>query len=295
MTDPMPPQVVSVSRDLSAIEALATHLLAQAVHSANDPEFPGGAAMLALAPAADPGDYAENFEAAEWRHETNPLRWGENTIDLEHEDQEDDLAPVLQTLWFWSDAWRAEHDQQLGTRRATIASEANFLRWALGWARENELHWDDFADDIATSRRKLENILRDGERSQRGVPCMYDECGGVALFRKPVPKRGQDGEKTWVLSDWKCPRCGRAWDEAGYRRNVTAATEQVKREEVNGELWCAPDVAAVMVGRSVKTIRTWVNRGELAALCLVIGRRCGFVRMAEVREKDERSRRRAVA
>lgn len=287
--------VVRVAQNLTAIVELTTHLLTQAVHSANDRELPGGDAMVALAPAADPDEYAERIDYLEFHHYANPQRWPANTIDLEHEDRDDALAPVLQTLWFWSDELRQVHDVPLDGRRPTVITEANLIRWALDWMWDNEVHWDDFAQDIQNARRKVENILRDGERSQRGVPCMYDECGGVALFRKPIPVRGEDGEKTWVLSDWKCPRCKQSWNEDGYKRNVVAATEQVKREEINGELWCTPDVAAVMVRRSVKTIRTWVNRGELAVACLVVGRRMGFVRLSEVRERNERATRRNVA
>ena len=99
--EPSAAPVVKVAQDLTAILDLCERLLTQAVHTANDRELPGGEAMVALGPVADPHAYAANGEAAEYRHEANPRRWPDETLDMAHED--DDLAPVLQTLWFWSD------------------------------------------------------------------------------------------------------------------------------------------------------------------------------------------------
>lgn len=285
--------VIRVAQDLTAIEDMVLRLRTEAVNKANDREMPGGQAMVALGGAASTREWCDLVEFQEAHALADPDRWA--WPDLEHESDRDDYAAALWTLRYWSDDWRTRHDQELGERRATLGSEANFIRWALPWAWDNEVHWDSFVDDIANVRRSMENILREGDRAIRGVPCMYDECRGVSLSRKAKPTRDEDGEKTWILSDWRCPRCHRTWDEDGYRRNVKAAAEQVKREEIGGEMWCSDDVAAQVVGRSVKTIRTWVNRGEVAVACLIAGRRAGFVRLAEVRARHERSYRRNVA
>lgn len=290
--------MVRVAQNLTQIVHLAEHLLTQAVHSANDREIPGGDALVGLGPVADPQEYIELIDAAEFHHYADPLRWGENTIDLEHESQSDDeLGAILWTLWYWSSQWRDERGYPLEGRQATLTTEAGFLRGCLDWAWDeiNAIEWQDFADDMAGTRQRLENILRAGDRSQRGAPCMYDECGGVALYRKAKPARGGDGEKTWVLSDWICPRCKRTWDEGGYARNVRAATEGTKREQIGRELWCTDDVAAQMVGRSVKTIRTWADRGEIGWACLLAGQRKGFVLLADVRDKHALSKRRRTA
>lgn len=210
-------------------------------------------------------------------------------------EDEDDSEPVLQTLLFWSESMRDEHGFPLEGRRPTVATEANVIRSLLEWAWENLPEWDDFARDVATARVRLENLLVAGERAERGVPCLYEECKGKRLVRKLVPYRDSDGFKRWRHSDWHCPRCHRSWDEDRYSAMVTAANERTKFEEIGGETWVSPDYAARKVGRSVKTIRTWADRGELTTVCLIAGRRTRFVALSEVVERHEKAKRRGRA
>jgi hypothetical protein len=280
---------VKVAQDLTAITRLAERLLTQAVHSATDREMPGGDAMVALAHVANPDDYRENVEAIEWRHEANPRRYPE--LDLTHED--DDVAPVLQTLWFWSDALRTEHGQPL-ERQATITSEVRIIRHYLDYLWATEPAWDDFAGDIAKARRRLENVLKDGERHERGVPCMYDECRGVRLQRYLRP-RSVEGTKVWEFTDWYCPRCKRTWTEDRYAAMVTAAHEATKTEQVQDETWCTVDVAARKVERTEGTVRMWAHRGEVATACIIAGRRGQFVCLEDVVKYAERAARRKRA
>ena len=279
-TDRPAPQVdpvTKVARDLTAIEDLACHLEAQAIHKANDREMPGGAAMVSLAGVA-------NLEA--WQNVVDTTlrlayEYGEELPEL---DDEDGWEPPLQTLCFWSEQWRRELDAEYG-QRPTISSEANFIRYSLNWAWENEAHWSDFADDIKKARSRLENVLYDGVRVERGVPCLYDECKGARLVRHIE----DDGSRT----DWRCPRCKREWNEDRYWAHVKAANERAQREEIGPETWCSVDYAARAVGRSPKTIRTWVNRGKVSTVCIVLGRRAKFVNLDEVRQRDEEARRRS--
>lgn len=272
--------VVAVARDLTEIVELAGHLEDQAEHKANDPEYlPGGSAMVALGPVANLEAWEHQFEARE--------RLGR---DHDHvRDEDDQWEPPLQTLCFWSEQWRAEHGAEYG-KRPTIASEAAFIRWALDWAWDNEIHWDDFARDIARCRTRMENLLYAGDRAERGVPCMYDECGGVRLVRKLAPKRDAEGEKVWDFTDWHCPRCKRSWDNDAYWRNVNAANERVQREEIEGDAWCSVEYAAREVERSPKTIRTWINRGHVATACIILGRRMRFVSLSDVKARDEEAK-----
>lgn len=276
------PDVVKVRRDLREIEDLEHQLLTQAVHNAgaqiDDHSLPGGLAMVTLAPVANPEAWEHKFEAAE--------RHGRPTSHIYDEDP--DWEPVLQTLWFWSARWRQVHAAEWD-HIPTITSEANFLRWAIDWAWENEPEWPRFKRDIAAARARLENILYAGERSERGVPCMYEECGGIRLVRKLEPRRGTDGQKVWVYSDWHCPRCHRQWPHDRYLAMVAAAHEKTKFEDIDGEVWCSVDYAARQVNRPEATIRSWIRENAVARVCIIAGRRLGFVRLADVVERHEKS------
>lgn len=272
-TDP----VTKVAQHLSAIEDLSCHLEAQAIAKANDREMPGGDAMVALAGVA-------NIEA--WQNVVDTTlrlayQAGEEPPEI---DDDETFEPPLQTLCFWSEQLRREHGDEYD-KRPTISSEAGYLRFMLNWLWENEPRWSDFARDIAKARTRLENVLYAGVRVERGVPCMYDECGGVRLVRHI----DDDGTRT----DWRCPKCRREWNEDRYWANVQAANERAQREEIGAETWCSVDYAAREVGRSPKTIRTWVNRGKVSTACIVLGRRTKFVNLDDVRKCDEEARKRS--
>lgn len=261
-----------VARDLTAICELVDALEDQAVAKSTDREIPGGAAMVALAPVASPEAWEFTYEARE-----------ERGRDVTHvADHDDDFAPPLQLLLFWSEEWRREHNRE-SDRRPTVASEAAFIRQCLDWAWEHEVRFEDFADDVATARKRLENVLYAGTRAEHGAPCMYDECRGARLTRT-VDDRG-------VRSDWHCPRCHREWDEDRYAAMVTAAHEASRFEDIDGVTWCSVEYAARNVGRSVKTIRTWRDRDGLETVCIIAGRRERFVRLDQVRERDEKAKR----
>lgn len=274
-----------VARDLSAIVELHERLASQAEHQASHALMPGGLAMVAL------GDVA-NMEAWENRQQATE-RYAKAYTSVVDEDP-DEAWSAFQLLEFWSEQWRREHGAEYGTR-PTITTEANFIRWALDWAWQNEPAWDDFARDMAQAKTRLENILAAGERSERGVPCLYDECKGSRLVRKMQPKRDAEGRKVWAYSNWHCARCHREWTELQYVSMVTAANEAAKSEMIDGEEWVTPDLAARRVDRSASTIRQWVHKGKLEALCIIRGKRVGFVRMADVQKRHDLTPRRKRA
>lgn len=295
--------VVEVARNLREMETLFEALLIQAIHKANDRLMPGGEAMVALAPASSPDEWSELVAAAEFQHLASCPKLDHTRCRyVEHANDEDGTEPLLQTLLFWSEAWRAEHGYPLESR-PTVASEVRFIRWALDWAWSTLPEWEDFAKDIKSAKTRMENLLYAGERAERGAPCMYEACRGARLVRKVVPKRGSDGAKVWGLSDWHCPRCKRTWDESRYAAMVTAAHEATKFEDIDGDVWCSMDYAARQVDRPEATIRVWVHRSShpedrghpIATACLVAGRRVRFVRLADVMERHEQAKKRKPA
>ena len=289
--------VVDVRRDLTAIETMFAALLTEAVHHGDDPDIIGGDAMVQLANSASPGRWERRAELAEhaWVEqgavayvEGYAIRPADPTRPTFDED--DTWTPVLQALLFWTEAWREEHDAIYAGWVPTIASEINWIRHMLDWVWDNELHWDDFAGDIRDAKRKMENLLREGDRAARGAPCLYDECKGTRLVRKTIPTRGPNGEKTYRISDWHCPRCKKSYTETSYETMVAAGYAAAQEEVIEGVTWVSVQRAAAILGRSVKTIRTWIDREELTTACVVAGRRKPFVMLSEVERRHEEAK-----
>lgn len=295
-TNRTPDPVVKVAQDLSAIERLDDTLEVQVVHKANDRLMPGGLAMVALGGVgsrAAQEAYVEELEARWWN---DPATTHQDRPDVSHLNDEDDTwEPPLQTLLFWSEELRARYGYPIEGRRITVQTEAAFLRWALEAMWREEPRWDDFAKDVEVARSRLEATLAAGVRPvARGVSCMYDECRGARLIRKTVPARGPKGEKTWRLTDWHCPKCKRSWSEEDYARNVYGAIERQHWLVLDTETWCTVDRAARKVGRPEGTVRVWVSRGEVSALCLTesaIGRTT-FVLLDDVVARDQLAKKR---
>lgn len=275
--------VVKVASDLSEIARLAEDLEAQALSHADDVLMPGGMALVALAPVGNHDVWVGRVSLAE-----------RSGYEAGYTDEDpDEQWTALQLLRWWSDDWRREWGVERDGQ--TLATEVAFLKPILGWVYDHELHFNDFARDVKRARAKLENVLYAGERAERGVPCLYDGCGGKRLVRKMEAVRGKEGCKAWVWSNWHCPSCHREWGEDQYVAMVTLANEETKTEIINGEEWCAVDKAARNVDRSRSTIRQWVHKGHVAQVCIIAGRRLGFVRMADVVARHEAAARRKRA
>lgn len=238
--------VTKVARNLTAILELSANLEAQAIEKANDRLMPGGLAMVALAPVANLDEWAEQLEAAEHRHQANPDRWKFPVIE-----DEDDWEPPLQTLRFWSEAWRTHHGMTYGTV-ITLDSEANFIRWALGWAWDHEEHWDDFAADVAKTRSRLENVLNAGTRPERSrVVCDRDHCDTHPRLIKVHSHGSVDDDHH------KCPSCKSRFNADEFKR---AHAKQLR--SAGAEKYVAlPDAIGTLKaqGRALPTIRKWLR------------------------------------
>jgi hypothetical protein len=284
--------ITKAATHLTEIGKLAEWLEDQALHRADDRLMPGGRATVALAYVGSPREWAEQVAADELYHLTTCTKPSHR--DCHYAEQaavgEDDESP-LQTLLFWSEAWREEHGYSL-ERRPTLATEINFLRGSLSWAWANEIHWDDFVNDLEATQTRLENLLMAGVRSERGVPCMYDECKGKRLVRKLEPTGDGKGNKVWRLTDWHCPRCHRKWTDEQYAQHIAAAVWRAQAEEIEGETWCSARYAARQVGRTESCVRAWISKHNWPQLCIAAGRRVGFVRLADVKEHADKAKRR---
>ena len=240
--------VVKVARDLTEIVELAARLLSEAEHHANDSLMPGGLAMVALGGVANLEAWEHRYEAAE--HYGRPA---DHVLD-----EDDTWEPPLQTLCFWSEQWRAEHGNEYD-KTPTITTEANYIRWALDWAWDNELHFDDFAVDIRKARVRMENLLHAGSRPERSrIVCNACEAKPRLLVRRGEAPDCSDDE-------WKCPGCKVRFDNDGVQRAHAA----MLRSE-GAERWVAQADAIATLrsqGRPERTVRAWLAEGEGGGYC----------------------------
>jgi hypothetical protein len=169
--------------------------------------------MVALGPVS-------SIEAWENRRETVERLWWEadetGRDDFPPCDEDASWEPPLQTLLFWSEAWRDVHGVPLDAR-PTVEGEAAWLGQVVGWAYEHEVHWTDFERDIATAKARLEGVLYAGDREERSkVPCIDCDMDrdGRPLTVLLVVKYGKEPKD----DRWVCPRCDRRYDEGAFIR-----------------------------------------------------------------------------
>lgn len=262
---------IDVAANLTAIIEAAELLEEQAVSAANDRLMPGGLALVALGPVANLEAWGHKLEAAE-RH---ALEYGGKGVDVTDDDE---WEPPLQTLLFWSEDLRRIHEQEFEPEPhrpyPTMVSEANFIRWALDWLWENEPRWDDFAEDIAAARSRLDDLVAEGLRARAGVPCLSAECEG-ALLIQPVANRREhrtcDGheheggkvcgwphkrcphDRGGLRDTWKCPTCERRYEAEEYQRAVAQS------HYLNAE-WLPLEDACKRAGAKPGTVKVWVTR-----------------------------------
>jgi hypothetical protein len=114
-------------------------------------------------------------------------------------------------------------------------------------AAQREPKFDRFAADVRKLRARLEDVLRAGERDERGAPCVH--CS-TELVQRCDPKRG-------LLDVYDCPRCRRSYSGDQYRFAVGVAYR------AHSPTLTAEDLGAKL-GVKPNTIRQWAVRGHVA-------------------------------
>lgn len=232
--------VVKVAQDLRAIVGMIARLETRVLDLANSALMPGGEAMVNLAGVADMGTWVRRDELA--------------SGDLAPYEDPDELWSPFQMLAFWSEGWRVELGQDYDDPawRPTIATEAAFLRNhdVLTWAWDNEVHWDDFAADMATAKSRMESILLEGERAERiRVVCPDCDAGKRLIIRYGA---SEDEDV------WKCPACRHSFDADDVHR---AYAKQLRG--AGAARWVsltdAIDVLRREGGWRSTTIRAWAS------------------------------------
>ena len=249
--------VDKVARDLTEILELYARLRAQAVHQGGHGLMPGGPAMVALGNVANQEAW-ENQQQATERHHAGLDGYRRAYTQADLEDPDEAWSP-FQLLNFWSERWRAEHGAEYG-KRPTIASEANFIRYLLGWAWDHEEAWEDFATDVRSARLKLENILTAGNRVERTrIEC--NRCEGKP--RLIIAHRGSDPDGAEDV--WKCPGC-----KVRLTRDETRQAFAAMLRSAGAERWLhQADAIGILraQGRPERTVRQWLAECEAEAYC----------------------------
>lgn len=202
---------LDVARDLSSIETMYGHLMDEAIAKADDAhEFPGGDAMNLMGPVANLEAWQHRYDAAEARAFASDadMRAGHDYV-YDQVDTEDHPLLVLAT---WEDAIREERDQPTDLR-ATVTRAAAYIRssldWMLGTNEFGDLNFlgiDALEVDLRRVRHRLETVLHDGVRTERGAPCLH--C------RSPLER--EQSARTGLLDSYRCKGCGRFYSKSQY-------------------------------------------------------------------------------
>ncbi len=187
--------ISDVSDNLAKIIDMAGRLEARAVDRACDREFPGGDAMVLLAGVGSRHDWERRNDLAEASGD-----YGKSATE-----DPDKMWSALQTLWYWTEDYR----QQLGMNyddprwRPTLTSEAGFLRNrdVADWIWNNEPKWDAYSKAVNDAKAKLENVLIEGNRSDRSeVICGNPDCDDPRKLIRVYARRHP--------TEWECDACG---------------------------------------------------------------------------------------
>jgi DNA-directed RNA polymerase subunit RPC12/RpoP len=242
--------VTKVARDLTEILRLHQALLTQAVNHGGAPHIPGGESMVALGNVANVEAWDNQHQATE-RHDHGLSNYRRAYTSVEDEDP-DEAWSAYQLIEFWSEAWRTERGDDYDSKR-TLRTEANYVRHALDWAWDNEIHFNDFAADMRRARLRLEDIVYDGKRVERTrVVCDKPDC--------PNPRRliklHAIYDPTGIFDTYKCPECKAKFDQDEFDRAYAAMLKSEGAERFVSQAEALATLKAQ--GRGLRTVRRWM-------------------------------------
>lgn len=232
---------LQLARDLRAITDHHAQLADEAAHRAASKDLPGGDALVMLGPAA-------NLETWAWQIDRAETAYFDGRTDqwLEVYDQDSDPPPVLLVLAYWEDKVRDERNQPTDLR-ATVERAADYLRGQLDYLVDDYLAVGELARDLSQLRHRLEAVLHDGIRLDRGVPCM--NCGTLLVKIWGDATDGSDDR-------WHCSTC-ETWSNVD---QYMLAVKYAARAHAKGlTATDMQDEYLVPAG----TVRVWAHRGDV--------------------------------
>lgn len=222
------PECIAATRDdLAAIRLMCGALPTEVKHRGVN-----GEALMLLGPTADLE--ARQYAEASYLAGRLPEGWletihGKKCPTLRNEPclgcgkdgeprLDGELHP-LTVLGTWEIVYRDRFDQP-SDLRITIARAGDYLaRWLHRFAEDDEVPFEDFAQDVRRCRAHLEAVLHDQAQGDlANVGCF--ECGGD-LERKLTDRHGFEDH-------WTCQRCRRRYTYAEYNFALRASLEAAK-------------------------------------------------------------------
>lgn len=228
-----PACIGAVRADLDAITRHYAALPTEAWHRGSPGGLHGGDAMVMLGPGSN---------------DSQP-----NAID---ESNADPVPPLL-VVEGWAQVWRDELGHREPDGPATVEQACIYLAGQLDAAASlanRDCDLPTVAGEIHTLRTRLEDVLHDGIRDERGAPCL--DCGAMLVRRSepPAPAKRHDRDQGGLRDRWDCPRCHRVYGYVEYHLAV------------RGEyLKLAPALTAEQLAEELDvkagTVRAWATRG----------------------------------
>lgn len=180
-------------------------------------------------------------------------RW----VDVEGPaEQPGDPESVAFELCRWEDDWRQVRGEPAAETVGTVASAAGYLERRMGWAADEHLAFDEFAEDVRRLLTRLRTATATDDHPEAGAPCFEEGCGGTLV---------REWTEQGLSESWRCPRCRRVYEPAAYWLAVKAEMEH-RRAMVD---WVPLQEAVDASRRPAKTLRTWVSRMQVGAACRV--------------------------
>lgn len=205
-------------------------------------------------------------ETDSYKASAHPLAHGEGQPKPIRDELLTDPLPVLPALVSWEDFIRADLGAPKGAPDPTLTEVVDWLSTNLDSRVEiaQTFHaFDEFASDVRKLRSSLQHTAGLADDPDEADPDCFD-CGGPLLrhYRPPVRpvirrRKGLEGEG---LSDkWICGWCRREYDQTSYFLALKAKASS----------WVGVPLAAETAQRPVRTLRTWINRLQVTAMCRV--------------------------
>lgn len=253
---------LDIARDLRAIEILYAAIWAEVLANADNPEIPGGDAMVMLGPHADP-------EA--WSYFDLSLAMGRIDHHGEYELGADPVPPLL-TLATWSDCIRKERGQDTALA-ASISRECAYIAKSVDWmlssdadGNMNFLAVDDLCDDLRAMRDRMKNLLRIGDHHDKGAPCLSHGRRYVKVWDEDGAEPSNDLGYRWRCKGEKVEDQTRAsgfrWLNSHWAEPDEYALANKQQARQYADKLTATDMEAEYRVRP-STLRKWVERGKV--------------------------------
>lgn len=184
-------------------------------------------------------------------------RGSQGLAEDEFTTRDHDPTSVAFELGWWVVDWQERRGETPDLRprsaRAQVHDAVAYLDRLARWAATSHPAFDQFAAELRLLHSRLEQATgRTRSPSKAGASCF--DCGGT-LVRKVDPHTGLEQDAV------TCNRCRSRYTPARY----TLALAARRTEGLAG--WLSVPAAATAFRRPVRTIRTWLQRGQVAAAC----------------------------